>query len=82
VTGSFEEWQFPVASFDLVASFTAWHWIDPELRMTKAADALRSGGTEEFFVRAQECYEQWDPKTPPGLRLQPAAKIWPQRGRV
>lgn len=88
VTANFEEWQFPFASFDLVASFTAWHWIDPEVRMTKAADALRSdgtlavvtthhvaGGTEEFFVRAQECYEQWDPKTPAGLRLQPAASI-------
>ncbi len=88
VTGNFEEWPFPVASFDLVASFTAWHWIDPEVRMTRAADALRAGGTlavvathhvaggtEEFFVRVQECYEQWDPKTPPGLRLQPSASI-------
>jgi SAM-dependent methyltransferase len=88
VTGDFEERQFPPASFDLVTSFTAWHWIDPELRVTKAATALRpggtlavvathhvAGGTEEFFVRAQECYEQWDPTTPKGLRLQPAASI-------
>lgn len=88
VTGNVEEWPCPVARFDLVASFTAWHWIDPEVRMTKAADALRAGGTlaviathhvaggtDEFFVRAQECCEQWDPQTPPGLRLQPAASI-------
>jgi SAM-dependent methyltransferase len=88
VTADFDEWPVPVARFDLVASFTAWHWLDPELRMAKAADALRvggtlavvathhvAGGTEEFFVRAQECYEQWDPKTPPGLRLPPAASL-------
>jgi SAM-dependent methyltransferase len=87
-TGNFEAWQLPCATFDLAASFTAWHWIDPEIRMTKAAAALRSGGTlavvathhvaggtEEFFVRAQACYERWDPMTPPGLRLQPAAAI-------
>jgi hypothetical protein len=71
-----------------VASFTAWHWLDPQVRMAKATNALRAGGTlavvathhvaggtEEFFVRAQECYEQWDPKTPPGLRLPPAASL-------
>ncbi len=34
-----------------------------------------AGGTDEFFARAQECYEQWDPKTPPGLRLQPTASL-------
>ncbi len=88
VTGDFEERQRPTASFDLVTSFTAWHWIDPALRMTKAAAALRpggtlaivathhvAGGTEEFFARAQECYEHWDPTTPPGLRLEPADSI-------
>jgi SAM-dependent methyltransferase len=88
VTGDFEEWQLPTANFDLVTSFTAWHWIDPGLRVAKAATALRpggtlavvathhvAGGTEEFFVHMQRCYEQWDPKTPPGLRLQPAASI-------
>ncbi len=84
----FEEWTAPAAPFDLVVSATAFHWIDPELRFHKAADLLRpggalaviysehvAGGTERFFVDAQDCYERFDPKTPPGLRLTPAADL-------
>jgi hypothetical protein len=54
----------------------------------KSADALRPGGvlatvttehirggSEAFFATAQDCYERFDPATPPGLRLQPAAEI-------
>jgi hypothetical protein len=33
------------------------------------------GGTEPFFVDVQDCYERWDPATPPGLRLTPAADV-------
>lgn len=28
-----------------------------------------AGGSEQFFVDVQECYERWDPATPPNLRL-------------
>jgi hypothetical protein len=28
-----------------------------------------AGGSEAFFAAVQRCYERWDPKTPPGLRL-------------
>ncbi|GGX29054.1 hypothetical protein GCM10010341_58150 [Streptomyces noursei] len=28
-----------------------------------------AGGSEEFFVEVQGCYERFDPATPPGLRL-------------
>ncbi|GGU89831.1 hypothetical protein GCM10010211_65460 [Streptomyces albospinus] len=48
--------------------------------MVKAADALRpggalavvatrhvAGGSEEFFVEVQDCYERFDPATSPGL---------------
>jgi len=30
------------------------------------------GGTEAFFADVQDCYQRWDPATPPGLRLPPA----------
>ncbi|MGW1195286.1 class I SAM-dependent methyltransferase [Streptomyces sp. NPDC002536] len=86
VTAGFETWPLPEEPFDVVVSATAFHWIDPAVRMVKAADALRpggalavvdsqhvAGGSEEFFAEVQDCYERFDPATPPGLRL-PAAK--------
>jgi SAM-dependent methyltransferase len=88
VTAPFEEWQLPDEPFDTVLSATAFHWLDPETRVTKAADALRAGGilatidtqhvaggTTDFFVDVQECYGRWDPATPPGLRLPHAEEI-------
>jgi SAM-dependent methyltransferase len=85
VNAAFESWPLPQEQFDLVLAATAWHWFDPDVRVTKAADALRpggslaivdtqhvAGGTVAFFVDAQDCYERFDPATPPGLRLQPA----------
>ncbi|MEU1480261.1 class I SAM-dependent methyltransferase [Streptomyces sp. NPDC001668] len=84
----FERWPLPAQPFDLVACATAFHWIDPAVRMEKTADALRAGGrlavvvthhvaggTTDFFARAQECYERWDPATPPGLRLRASSEI-------
>jgi SAM-dependent methyltransferase len=88
IVSAFEEWPLPAEGFDVVLSATAFHWLDPEIRMTKSADALRpggilavvgthhiAGGTERFFVEAQDCYERWDPATPPGLRLSPANDV-------
>jgi SAM-dependent methyltransferase len=88
VTGAFEEWPLPDEPFDVVFSATAFHWIDPAVRVAKAAQALRPGGllatvatqhvlggTVDFFAQAQDCYERWDPATPPGLRLLPADEI-------
>ncbi|MFF3491619.1 class I SAM-dependent methyltransferase [Streptomyces sp. NPDC002795] len=84
----FEEWPLPPEPFDLVLAATSFHWIDPAVRITKSADALRpggtlatvsthhvAGGTEDFFAEAQDCYLRFDPTTPPGLRLTPAADI-------
>ncbi|MFE6039367.1 class I SAM-dependent methyltransferase [Streptomyces sp. NPDC056452] len=88
VTARFESWPLPQEPFDAVVSATAFHWIDPAVRVAKAADALRPGGalavvrsqhvrggTEEFFVEVQRCYERFDPRTPPGLRPPAAADI-------
>jgi SAM-dependent methyltransferase len=88
VTAAFESWPLPSEPFDLVISATAFHWIDPAVRVVKSAEALRpggvlatvathhvAGGTIPFFAEMQACYEYWDPSTPKGLRLQPAEEI-------
>lgn len=84
----FERWPLPREPFDLVVCATAFHWIDPAVRVEKAADALApggrlavvttdhvAGGTTEFFHRSQQCYQRWDPATPPGLLLREADEI-------
>lgn len=84
VTADFETWPLPEEPFDVVVSATAFHWLDPAVRMVKAADALRpggalavvatqhvAGGSEEFFVEVQDCYERFDPATPGGCGFLP-----------
>jgi SAM-dependent methyltransferase len=88
VVGAFEDWPLPDEPFDIVAAFTAWHWLDKGSRARKAHDALRPGGTlatvtttpvlggtEQFFADAQRCYVRWDPATP-------SAHRWPSAGEV
>ena len=41
---SFEEFASPEASFDLIVSGTAAHWIDPEILWARSAWLLRPGG--------------------------------------
>lgn len=87
-TATFEAWPLPAEPFDVVFAATAFHWVDPAVRVRKAADALRpggvlatvtthhaAGGTVDFFADAQRCYEHWDPATPPNLRLLPGDAI-------
>lgn len=70
VVSAFEEWPLPVERFDAVVSATAFHWLDPAVRVIKSADALRPGGTlatihihhitggdPNFWVEVQRCYE-------------------------
>ena len=88
VAAAFEDWQSSTGPFDAVLSATAFHWLDPDVRMIKAADLLRpggtlgiisthhiAGGTEAFFAAAQRCYERFDPTTPPGMRLSTSDEI-------
>jgi SAM-dependent methyltransferase len=90
VTAGFEDWPLPSEPFDLVLAATAFHWIDPAVRVAKAADALRpggwlatiathhvAGGDASFFVEAQDCYIRWDPATPPEGFTLPAASTIP-----
>jgi SAM-dependent methyltransferase len=77
VQTDFETWEPERAGFDGVVSFTAFHWIDPELRYAKPARLLRPGGVlavamthgavpvggDPFFLEVQEDY---DAVRPPG----------------
>ncbi len=42
---TFEDWPAAAGGFGLVFSAQAWHWVRPEVRYRKAAEALRAGGT-------------------------------------
>ncbi len=45
----FEKWDSKGRSFDLVVSGQAWHWIDPGIGPSKAADVLAPGGSLALF---------------------------------
>ncbi|MER5635453.1 class I SAM-dependent methyltransferase [Kitasatospora sp. NPDC002227] len=80
--GAFEAWPLPAEPFDLVLAATAFHWIDPAVRVVKAARALRPGGAlavfgthhvrggdVDFFTETYPIYDRFDPDTPPPDRL-------------
>lgn len=46
---SFEDWDVQERTFDLVFSAQAWHWVRPEVRCARAADALVPGGCLALF---------------------------------
>jgi SAM-dependent methyltransferase len=84
----FEGWDSGGTTFDLICCATAFSWLDPLVRLDKCAELLRpggwlavwdtlhvAGGTGHFFIDAQQCYERWDPATPPGIRLQTPDEI-------
>lgn len=44
VEASFEDWQGPKGSFDLIYAAQAWHWVDRSTAYAKALRLLRPGG--------------------------------------
>jgi SAM-dependent methyltransferase len=44
VCSTFEAWPLEPSAFELVVSAQAFHWITPDLRFAKSADALSRGG--------------------------------------
>ena len=69
---SFEEWPLPSRKFDAVVSASAFHWLDLDVRFSKSAQALHSGGfltilhvhhvrggTPGFFADTQPYYLKW-----------------------
>jgi SAM-dependent methyltransferase len=71
VVSDFELWEPREAGFDAIVSFTAFHWIAPEVRYAKTAELLRPGGAlavvagphvlpadgDPFFAEVQEDYD-------------------------
>jgi len=53
---SFEDFDAADASFDLIVSGTAFHWVDPEVRLRKPARLLRPGG----WLALLEIIERYD----------------------
>jgi SAM-dependent methyltransferase len=66
VISSFEDFAGPDDSFDLIVCATAFHWIDPDVRFSKAARLLRPGGWLAL-LRTGERYD--DPVGPALLQL-------------
>jgi SAM-dependent methyltransferase len=71
-TSSFEAWPLPSQQFDAVVSASAFHWLAPDLRFSKSAEALRpggfltilhvhhvQGGAPGFFADTQPYYMKW-----------------------
>jgi SAM-dependent methyltransferase len=83
IVGGFEDVALEPASFDLVLSATAFHWIDPAVRLTKSHAILRSGGVlavvdtnqiaadtdRGFFDRCQPIYQRYYPGEDPTEQL-------------
>jgi SAM-dependent methyltransferase len=42
---TFEAWRCEIAAYGLVFSAQAFHWLSPEIRFTKSAEALQPGGS-------------------------------------
>lgn len=78
INADFETWQPERAEFDGVLAFTAFHWIDPDVRYAKVASLLRDHGVlgvvatehvhppdgDDFFLEVQEDYEAILPDDP------------------
>lgn len=52
VLETFENWPLQEQPFQLVISAQAFHWVDPDLRFSKAARALGSGGVLALFAHS------------------------------
>ncbi len=75
VTTTFEDWAAETDAFHLLASGTAFHWVDPEIGYPKAAECLVSGGwialfwnrhvagdaSAPFYEAVAELYRRWAP---------------------
>jgi SAM-dependent methyltransferase len=74
----FEQWKGRPGTFDLVYAATAWHWVDPAVRYSKAHALLRPGGhlavwsgqhafpgdADPFFTEIQAVYDAIDESHP------------------
>jgi ubiquinone/menaquinone biosynthesis C-methylase UbiE len=75
---SFEDFFATDASFDLIVSGTAFHWVDPEVMFRKPARLLRPGG----WLALLETGERYDDPFGAALRGMWAARSDDGRARV
>jgi ubiquinone/menaquinone biosynthesis C-methylase UbiE len=75
---SFEDFAAADASFDLIVSGTAFHWVDPEVMFRKPARLLRPGG----WLALLETGERYDDPLGAAMRGMWAARGGPGRPRV
>ncbi|TDD16371.1 class I SAM-dependent methyltransferase [Kribbella turkmenica] len=72
IEADFDTWELPAATYDLVLSATAFHWLDPATRVERCAQLLRPGGmlavvsTEHvlggsvrLFEQLMDCYRRF-----------------------
>jgi SAM-dependent methyltransferase len=78
INAGFESADLPRARFDLVLSATAFHWLDPAVRLSKPAELLGTGGIiavietvqvasdvdRGYFARSQTTYDKYWPGEP------------------
>ena len=76
----FEDWEPDEAAYDMVFAATAWHWVEPPARYSRAAAVLRPGGYlavwaaihvvpvdgDPFFEEIQDVYDEIGERLPPG----------------
>ncbi len=55
--GDFETWDPAGRRFDLITCAQAWHWVDPDRGVPKAAKVLRPGGCAALFWNYDELDE-------------------------
>jgi SAM-dependent methyltransferase len=95
---SFEDWPLPAQKFDAVICASAFHWLDPDIRFSKSAAALRpggfltiahahhvKGGTPGFFADSQHYYVKWGLSDDPFFEPTAAADapaIYPEMDRL
>lgn len=79
---AFEAWRPPDEPFELAVCATAFHWLDPAVRLSRIAAVLRpggwfalidtvhvAGGNQAFFADVQACYGRFDPTPTAPWRL-------------
>jgi SAM-dependent methyltransferase len=94
--GAFESWPLPSEPFDVVLAATCWHWLDPDVRFVRAAEALRPGGAlaivdtlhvsdergDEVFVQLQHQYERCDPRGADSWELPRVSSLEPPQVNI
>ena len=92
IEARFEDWSPCAEPFALVFAATAWHWVAPEARYVKAAQALEDGGHlafwsathvlpyegDPFFEQIQSVYDEIG-EALPGDHVQPRPQELPDQ---